>query len=211
MMFAVTPGAALQPGLSLVGLLILFLWMRRWKIQPPSPLSRSRMRITIDAAGSEIAPWVAALRAQAQGEEIQVFESASWQPCWARSGSISNFAGRTFFTRLPLLPAPPERETDCHHRGSIELVDARSTHQGSAAFCGQNTGARPRLIAVSESIRQDAIRLLGSTKRKSSPSTQVLRPSISTPNPLTANAPTCSTPAAAPRQNREALLAACAI
>ncbi len=110
------------------------------------------MRITIDASGSDIAPWVAALRSQAQGEEIQIFES----------GTLTSVLG-TAWLDFKL------RGTDVFHASAATRRSPRNTKL-TATIEDLNTKAAQRfaekilepargLIAISESIRQEAVHL----------------------------------------------------
>ena len=66
------------------------------------------MRITIDAAGHDVAPWVAALRAQAHGEEIQVFESGKLATLLGAQWLDFKLRGTDVFHASPATRVPRE-------------------------------------------------------------------------------------------------------
>jgi alpha-1,3-rhamnosyl/mannosyltransferase len=168
------------------------------------------MRITIDAAGSEIAPWVAALRAQAQGEEIQVFESGKLATVLGAQWLDFKLRGTDVFHASPATPCAPR---------SVKLT-ATIEDLSSWLMPDQHTKAAQRfadrilerahgLIAVSESIRQDAIRLLGIDEAKIITIYPGVAPEYFDAKPAHRERPyVLYTAGGAPRQNREALLAA---
>ncbi len=120
------------------------------------------MRITIDAAGSDAAPWVGALRTQAHGEEIHTFESGKLATLLGAPWLDSRLRGTDVFHASPSTPCAPRRA-----KLTATIEDLSSwripNEQTKAAqqFAERILGRAHGLIAVSESIRQDAIRLLG--------------------------------------------------
>jgi glycosyltransferase involved in cell wall biosynthesis len=112
------------------------------------------MRITIDAAGGDIAPWVAALRAQAQGEEIDTFESGKLASVLGAQWLDFKLRGTDVFHASTATPCAP--------RGAKLTATIEDLHMTAAhRFAERILESAHGLIAVSESIRQDAIRLLG--------------------------------------------------
>jgi len=120
------------------------------------------MRITIDAAASDVAPWVAALRAQAQGEEIHVFESGKVAAVLGGPWLDFKLRGTDVFHASPATPCAPRSA-----KLTVTIEDLSpwllpSEHTKAAQHFAERILERAHgLIAVSESIRQDAIRLLG--------------------------------------------------
>ncbi len=112
------------------------------------------MRITIDGAGSDIAPWVAALRAQAHGDEIQVFESGKLATVLGASLLDFKLRGTDLFHASPTTPCAPR---SAKLTATIQDLHGKTAHRFADKILERAHG----LIAVSESIRQDAIRLLG--------------------------------------------------
>ena len=119
------------------------------------------MRITIDAAGSVVAPWVVALRAQAHGEEIQVFESgklamvlrAPWLDFKLRGTNVFHASAGT-----PCAPRSAKLTATIEDLSPWLMPKPVTAAQHFAERILQRAHG---LIAVSESVRQDAIRLWG--------------------------------------------------
>jgi len=112
------------------------------------------MRITIDAAGSDVAPWVAALRAQARSEDIQVFESGKLANILGPQWLDFKLRGTDVFHASPTTPCAPR---SAKLTATIEDLHTKASHHFAEKILERAHG----LIAVSESIRQDAIRVLG--------------------------------------------------
>ncbi len=124
------------------------------------------MRITIDAAGSDVAPWaaswVAALRAQAHGEEIQVIESGKLATLLGAQWLDFKLRGTDVFHASPATPCAPRsaKLTATIEDLSGWLIPNERT-KAAQHFAERILERAHGLIAVSESVRQDAIRLLG--------------------------------------------------
>jgi len=120
------------------------------------------MRITIDAAGSDAAPWVAALRTQAHGEEIQVFESGKLAAVLGAQWLDFKLRGTDVFHASAVTPVAPLK---VKLTATIENLSGwlmPGKHTKAAQYFAERILERAHgLIAVSESVRQDAIRLLG--------------------------------------------------
>jgi len=119
------------------------------------------MRITIDAAGSDAAPWVAALRAQAHGEEIHVFESGRLALVLGALWLDFKLRGTDVFHASAITPCAPR---SAKLTATIEDLSPWLMPKPAAAvqhFAETILERAHALIAVSESVRQDAIRLLG--------------------------------------------------
>ena len=124
------------------------------------------MRITIDAAGADVAPWVdpwvAALRAHARGEEIQLFESGKLAAVLGAPWLDFKLRGTDVFHASPATPCAPR---SAKLTATIEdlagwLIPGERT-RAAQHFAERILERAHGLIAVSESVRQDAIRLLG--------------------------------------------------
>jgi glycosyltransferase involved in cell wall biosynthesis len=124
------------------------------------------MRLAIEANGAGTAAWIAALRGQARDEDIRefrsgtmarvlgtawldfalgdanVFHAAPPTPCTPKKAKLTATIDDLSFWLMPKLNAPPAVEA------AHEFAERIFTHAHG-------------LIAVSESIRQDAIRILG--------------------------------------------------
>ncbi len=168
------------------------------------------MRITIDAAGSDVAPWVAALRSQAHGEEIQVFESGKLATVLGAQWLDFKLRGTDVFHASPTTPGAPR----CAKlTATIEDLSAWLI-SGERAKAAQNFAERildraHGLIAVSESVRQDAIRLLGIEETKITTIYPGVAPEYFDAKPALRERPYVLYAAGdMPHQNREALLAA---
>jgi glycosyltransferase involved in cell wall biosynthesis len=120
------------------------------------------MRITIDAAGSDVAPWVAALRAQAHGEEIHVLESAKLATVLGAQWLDFKLRGTDVFHASSATPCAPRtaKLTATIADLSAWLLPSEQA-KAERHFAEKILERAHGLIAVSESIRQDAIRLLG--------------------------------------------------
>ncbi|HSR09179.1 MAG TPA: glycosyltransferase family 1 protein [Bryobacteraceae bacterium] len=172
------------------------------------------MRITIDAVGSDVAPWVApwvaALRAQAQGEEIQVFESGKLAAVLGASWLDFKLRGTDVFHASAATPCAPR---SAKLTATIEDLSGwliPGAHTKAAQHFAEKILERAHgLIAVSESVRQDAIRLLGIDETKIT----TIYPGVA-PEYFDAKAArrersyVLYASGDTPRQNREALLAA---
>jgi len=112
------------------------------------------MRITIDAAGSDVAPWVSALRAQAHGEDIQVFGSGKLAAVLGARWLDLKLRGTDGFHASSATPCAPK---STKLTATIEDLQRKAAHRFAERILERAHG----LIAVSESIRQDAIRILG--------------------------------------------------
>jgi len=112
------------------------------------------MRITIEAAGSDTAAWIAALRAQAHGEEIQVFEFGKLAAVLGAQWLDFKLRGTDVFHASPATPRAPR---NAKLTATIDDLNTKTAHRFAEKILQHAHG----LIAVSESIRQDAIRLLG--------------------------------------------------
>jgi glycosyltransferase involved in cell wall biosynthesis len=129
------------------------------------------MRITIDAAGADVAPWVdpwvAALRAHARGEEIQLFESGKLAAVLGAPWLDFKLRGTDVFHASPATPCAPR---SAKLTATIEdlagwLIPGERT-RAAQHFAERILERAHGLIAVSESVRQDAIRLLGIDETK---------------------------------------------
>lgn len=124
------------------------------------------MRITIDAAGSDVTQWVGALRREARGEDIRVFESGRLLGLLGAAGLDFALRGADVFHASAATPCAPRRVklTATVDDLSCWLMPGLFTEaQGktSQLFAERILDHAAGLIAVSDSVRQDAIRLLG--------------------------------------------------
>lgn len=168
------------------------------------------MRITIDAAGSNVAPWVAALRAQAHGEEIQVFESgklatmlgAPWLDFKLRGTDVFHASAAT-----PCAPRSAKLTATIEDLSSWLMPDQQT--KTAQHFAGRILMPADGLIAVSESIRQDAIQLLAIDAEKITVIYPGIAPEYFDAKPARRERPYVLYAAGGmPRQNREGVLAA---
>jgi glycosyltransferase involved in cell wall biosynthesis len=128
------------------------------------------MRITI-AAGSgvsawDVDSWVAALRHQARGEDIRVFESGKMAGILGTPWLDVALRGTDVFHASPTTPCAPRRAklTATVEDLSCWLMPGLHTTaqvKASQLFAERILEHATGLIAASESVRQDAIRLLG--------------------------------------------------
>lgn len=122
------------------------------------------MRITIDAAGNNAACWVAALRQETRGEEIAIFESGKLGALLGARGLDFALRGTDVFHASPATPWAPRRAklTATVEDLSVWLMPLHVPAQVKAAraFAEKILAHALGLIAVSDSVRQDAIRLL---------------------------------------------------
>ena len=116
------------------------------------------MRITIDAGGSDVAPWVApwvaALRAQARVEEIEVVRSGKLGRVLGSPWLDLKLRGTDVFHASPATSSAPR---SAKLTATVEDVHSKAAYRFAEKILERAHG----LIAVSESTRQDAIRLLG--------------------------------------------------
>jgi alpha-1,3-rhamnosyl/mannosyltransferase len=172
------------------------------------------MRITIDAAGSDVVPWftpwVAALRAQAHGEEIQVFESGKLATMLGAQWLDFKLRGTDVFHASAPTPCAPRsaKLTATIEDLSPWLIPDENT-KAAQHFAERILGRAHGLIAVSESIRQDAIRLLGIDQAKITTIYPGVVPEYFDAQPARRERPYVLYAAGdEPRHNRDALLAA---
>ncbi len=172
------------------------------------------MRITIDAAGSDVAPWIspwiAALRGQAHGEEIQVFESGKLGAVLGAQWLDFKLGGTDIFHASPVTPYAPRtaKLTATVDDLSGWLIPDGHT-KAAKNFAERILGRAHGLIAVSESVRQDAIRLLGIDETKITTIYPGVAPEYFDAKPARRERPyVLYTARDQPRQNRDALLAA---
>ncbi len=168
------------------------------------------MRITIDAAGSDIAAWVAALRAQAHGEEIHVFESgklaavlgAQWLDFKLRGSDVFHASSFT-----PCAPRSAKLTATIEDLSSWVMPDQHI--KAARHFAERILEPAHGLIAVSESVRQDAIRLLGIAAEKITTIYPGVAAEYFDAKPARRERPYVLCAASdRPRQNRDALLTA---
>ena len=168
------------------------------------------MRITIDAAGSDAVAWIAALRAQAHGQEIQVFESGKLATVLGAQWLDFKLRGTDVFHASSTTPCAPRsaKLTATIEDLSGWLIPGVHT-KAAQNFAERILDRAHGLIAVSESIRQDAIRLLGIDETKITTIYPGVAPEYFDANPAHRERPyVLYTAGDQPRQNRDALLAA---
>lgn len=168
------------------------------------------MRITIDAAGSDVARWVAALRAQAHGEDIQVFESGRLATALGAPWLDFQLRGTDVFHASAATPCAPRstKLTATIEDLSSWLMPGQQT-KAAQHFAERILMPAAGLIAVSESIRQDAIRLLAIDAEKITVIYPGVAPEYFDAKPARRERPYVLYAAGSmPRQNREGVLAA---
>ncbi len=167
------------------------------------------MRITIDAAGADAAPWVAALRAEAHGEEIHVFESSKLAAVLGAQWLDIKLRGTDIFHASAVTPRAPRSA-----KLTATIEDLSPWLMPKPVTAAQHFAERileraQGLIAVSESIRQDAIRLLGIEAGKITTIYPGVDAEYFDAKPARRERPyVLYTADDKPRQNRDALLAA---
>ena len=172
------------------------------------------MRITIDAAGSDVAawvsPWIAALRAQAHGEEIQLFESAKLATVLGTQWLDFKLRGTDVFHASRTTPCAPRNAKLTTTIEDLSPWLIPSEHTKAARHFAERILERAHgLIAVSESVRQDAIRLLGIDEAKIITIYPGVAPEYFDAKPAHRERPyVLYTAGDQPRQNRDALLTA---
>ena len=123
------------------------------------------MRIAIETEGSG-APWIAAMRKQARGEEIREFESGAmarmgggvWLDLALRGVDVFHASSRT--------PGAPRKvkltaTVDDLSHWLMPEVQAPGAIKAARDFADRILARAHGLIAVSEAVRQDAARVLG--------------------------------------------------
>ena len=167
------------------------------------------MRITIDAAGSDVAPWVEALRTQAHGEEIHVFDSGKLAMVLGAPWLDFKLRGTDVFHASAITPCAPR---SAKLTATIEDLSPWLMPKPAAAaqhFAERILERAHGLIAVSESVRQDAIRLLGIEAGKITTIYPGVDAEYFDAKPARRERPYVLYAAGdKPRQNRDALLAA---
>jgi len=167
------------------------------------------MRITIDAAGSDVAPWVEALRTQAHGEEIHVFDSGKLAMVLGAPWLDFKLRGTDVFHASAVTPCAPRSA-----KSTATIEDLSSWLMPKPVTAAQHFAERileraHGLIAVSESVRQDAIRLLGIEAGKITTIYPGVDAEYFDAKPARRERPYVLYAAGdKPRQNRDALLAA---
>ncbi len=124
------------------------------------------MRVAIEENGAATAGWIAALRRQARDEEIREFQSgtmtrvfgAAWLDSALRGADLLHASART-----PCAPKKAKLTATVDDLSSWLMPKLSSPAETKAAreFAERILAHAHGLIAVSESIRQDAIRVLG--------------------------------------------------
>lgn len=124
------------------------------------------MRIAIENSGAATAGWIAALRQQARDEEIREFRSgamarvlgAAWLDSALRDADVLHASSAT--------PCTPKKAKVTATIDDLSLwllpkLNAPAAMKTAHDFAERILARAHGLIAVSESIRQDAIRVLG--------------------------------------------------
>jgi glycosyltransferase involved in cell wall biosynthesis len=124
------------------------------------------MRIAIEENGAATAGWIGALRRQATDEEIREFRSgtiarvlgAGWLDSALQGADVLHASART--------PCPPRKATltatiDDLSFWLMPLLNNPARTKAGQEFAERILAHAHGLIAVSESVRQDAIRVLG--------------------------------------------------
>jgi len=173
------------------------------------------MRITIDAGGGEVDGWVAALRHESRGEDIRLFESGKMAAILGAPGLDFALRGTDVFHASSATPSAPRR---AKLTATIEdlscwlMPELKNAAQAKAAqnFAERILQRAHGLIAVSESVRQHAIRLLGIEPQKITTIYPGVAPEYFDARPAWRDRPyvLCAASAGEPRQNRDTLLAA---
>jgi len=168
------------------------------------------MRITIDAAGSDVAAWAAALRAQAHGEEIHVFESGKLAAVLGVQWLDFKLRGSDVFHASPSTScAPRSAKLTATIEDLSSWVMPDQHIKAAHRFVERILEPAHGLIAVSESVRQDAIRLLGIAAEKVTTIYPGVAAEYFDAQPARRERPYVLYAASdKPRQNRDALLAA---
>ena len=177
------------------------------------------MRITIDAAANgatawDAVSWIAALRGEARGEDIQIFESGKMTGILGAPGLDFALRGTDIFHASPATPRAPRRmkltatieDLSCWLMPGLLTASQVKAAQHFAETILQNAHG---LIAVSESIRQDAIRLLGIEPEKITTIYPGVAPEYFDAKPTERDRPyVLYAGSGDPRRNTETLLAA---
>jgi glycosyltransferase involved in cell wall biosynthesis len=124
------------------------------------------MRVTIDGSGRDIGQWMTALRRESRDEDIRAFHSGRMVRIFGSSWLDFAIRGTDVFHASARTPGVPRRAklTATVEDLSFWLMPLLNTPgQTKAAhlFADRILGPAHGLIAVSEAVRQDAIRLLG--------------------------------------------------
>ncbi len=124
------------------------------------------MRITIDAAGSDVTQWVGALQREARGEHIRVFESGKLVGLLGATGLDFALRGTDVFHASTATPCTPRRAkltatVDDLSCWLMPGLYSEAQVKVSQLFAERILDRAAGLIAVSDSVRQDATRLLG--------------------------------------------------
>jgi glycosyltransferase involved in cell wall biosynthesis len=129
------------------------------------------MRISLDATGRDVSAWAAALRRQSRGEEIVEFQSSPMVRLLGPAGLDWAIRGTDVFHAAPSTPAGPRRakltatveDLSCWLMPDLHTPAQMKT---AALFSEKILTQAHGLIAVSDTARRDAIRLLGVAPEK---------------------------------------------
>jgi glycosyltransferase involved in cell wall biosynthesis len=123
------------------------------------------MRVAIESSATTAA-WIAALHRQARGEEIREFKSGALARIFGALRLDSALAGADVLHASPATPCAPRKakltatvdDLSCWLMPKLNFpAETKAAHDFAKSILSNADG----LIAVSESVRQDAIRVLG--------------------------------------------------
>jgi alpha-1,3-rhamnosyl/mannosyltransferase len=124
------------------------------------------MRVAIDGSGRDVAQWVAALRHESREEEFNIFRSGRMAKIFGSPWLDFTLRGTDVLHASPGTPCVPQRAklTATVDDLSFWLMPRLNTAgqiKAAQQFADRILEPAHALIAVSEAVRQDAIRLLG--------------------------------------------------
>lgn len=124
------------------------------------------MRIAIESSGAATAGWIAALRQQARDEEIREFRSGAMARVLGSAWLDSALRDADVLHASPATPSPPRKARLAATIDDLSFwlmpkLNSPAETKAAHKFAERILAPAHGLIAVSESVRQDAIRLLG--------------------------------------------------
>ncbi|MSV34286.1 MAG: glycosyltransferase family 1 protein [Bryobacterales bacterium] len=124
------------------------------------------MRVAIEENGAAVAAWIAALRRQTRDEEIREFQSGTMARVLGAAWLDSALDGADVLHASPHTPCAPKKAkltatVDDLSSWLMPKLNAPAEAKAAQEFVDRILVHAHGLIAVSESVRQDAIRVLG--------------------------------------------------
>ena len=124
------------------------------------------MRVAIEAGAPGAAPWISALRRQSRGEEIGEFRAGALAGIFGSAWLDFAIRGTDVFHACPRTPCAPRKTKltatiDDLSFWLMPMLNTAGDIESAQEIADKLLAHAHGLIAVSESVRQDAIRVLG--------------------------------------------------